>query len=180
LEHCYDQLITIDADGQHLPGDVPRLFDALPGADVVSGTRFHPQSPEIGTLPAWRLLANQAVAEMVRRHTGYSITDGACGLRAYWVSALSQLRITEAGYAVPFELWGQMARSGLVVSEVPVTRIYMSEGQPRPPDPQMLEQMIIMCERVLLRELRGESRLAFFSRLLKNASQCLWRVLKMG
>lgn len=166
LEQRYDQLITVDSDGQHLPEDVPQLFDALPETDVVSGSRFHPQSPKVGTPPAWRLLANQALAEMVCRHTGYSVTDSACGLRAYWASALSRLRITEAGYIVPFELWGQVARLGLSVSEVPVTMIYKDEGQPNPPDPQTLEQMIILCERVLLRELQGESRLAFFFRKL--------------
>lgn len=46
-----------------------------------------------------------------------------------------------------------MARSGLSVSEVPVTRIYKGEGQPHPPDSQAVEQMIILCECVLLREL---------------------------
>jgi glycosyltransferase involved in cell wall biosynthesis len=168
LERYYDQLITIDSDGQHLPEDLPRLLDALPGAEVVSGSRFHPQSPKIGSPPTWRLLANQALTEMVCRHTGYSITDSACGLRAYRASALSQLRITEAGYTVPYELWGQMACSGISVSEVPVTRIYRNEGQLQPPDSQTSEQMIALCERVLLRELRGESHSAFFFRVLKN------------
>jgi dolichol-phosphate mannosyltransferase len=171
LQHRYDQLITIDSDGQHLPEDVPRLLEALPGADVVSGSRFHPQSPRIGTPPDWRLRTNQGLAEMVYRHTGYAITDGACGLRVYWASALSHLRITEAGYVWPCELWGQMARSGLSVSEVPVTMIYESEGQPDPPDPKTLERIVILCERVLLRELQGQTRLAFFfSQVLKRTS----------
>jgi glycosyltransferase involved in cell wall biosynthesis len=176
LEQRYDPLITIDSDGQHLPEDVPRLLDALPGAEVVSGSRFHPQSSKVGTPPAWRLLANQTLAEMVRRHTGYSITDSACGLRAYRASTLSQLRITETGYTVPFELWGQMARSDLSVSEVPVTRIYRNEGQLQPPDSQTLEQMIALCERVLLRELRGESHSAFFFRVLKNTLRSVAQV----
>lgn len=179
-EQQYDQLITIDADGQHLPSDVPRLLDALSGAEVVSGSRFHPHSPAIGTPPPWRLSANQILAEMVRRHTGYPITDSACGLRAYWVSALSHLRITEAGYAWPYELWGQMARSGLSVSESPVTRIYESNDQLATPDSQTLERMIILCERVLLRELQGKSRWAFsqlFRRALGDFSEFLGLVL---
>lgn len=160
-ERRYDQLITIDADGQHLPSDVPRLLDALSETEVVSGSRFHPHSPEIGTPPPWRLSTNQILAKMVRRHTGYPITDSACGLRAYRVSVLSCLRITEAGYVWPYELWGQMARSGLSVSEVPVTRIYESKDQPPPPDSQTLGRMTILCERVLLRELQRKSRWAF-------------------
>jgi glycosyltransferase involved in cell wall biosynthesis len=168
LERQYDLLITIDSDGQHVPEEIPQLLQTLPGADIVSGSRFHPQSLNIGSPPSWRLSANQVLAEMVHRHTGYSITDSASGLRCYRTSALSKLRITEAGYAWPFELWGQMARSGLSVAEIPVTRIYSSDGQPDPPDSQTFEQMILLCESILLREMRGESSSAFLFRVLKN------------
>jgi len=178
-EQRYDQLITIDADGQHLPSDVPRLLDALSETEIVSGSRFHPHSPKIGTPPSWRISANQILTEMVHRHTGYPITDSACGLRAYRVSVLSRLRITETGYVWPYELWGQMARLGISVSEVPVTRIYESEDQPDPPDSHTLEQMVVLCERVLLRELREQSYLTFrLSLILLNVHQNLQHILK--
>lgn len=168
LERQYDLLITIDSDGQHVPEEIPQLLQTLPGADIVSGSRFHPRSLNIGSPPSWRLSANRVLAEMVHHHTGYSITDSASGLRCYRTSALSKLRITEAGYAWPFELWGQMARSGLSVAEIPVTRIYTSDGQPDPPDSQTFEQMILLCESILLREMRGESPSTQFIRVLKN------------
>jgi dolichol-phosphate mannosyltransferase len=168
LERQYDLLITIDSDGQHVPEEISQLLQTLPEADIVSGSRFHPQSLNVGSPPSWRLSANQVLAAMVHRHTGYSITDSACGLRCYRTSALSRLRITEAGYAWPFELWGQMARFGLSVVEIPVTRIYTSDGQPDPPDSQTFEHMILLCERILLREMRGESPSAFLFRALKN------------
>lgn len=167
LQHRYEALVTFDADGQHVPEEVTYLLAALSCADVVTGSRFHAQSPAIGHPPAWRLQANQFLTEMVRRHTGYSITDSACGFRAYSAMALSRLRITEPGYRMPYQLWGQMAHGSLAVSEIPVTRIYTEESI-APPDPQALARMILLCEHLLLREMRGESRLVSLVRAIKG------------
>lgn len=161
LDHGYDQVVTIDSDGQHLPEDVPRLLEALAGSDVASGSRFHPQSPQIGVAPPWRLRANQALAKVVCWHTDYVVTDGACGLRAYRASALLNLQITEAGYMWPCEMWGQMARAGLTVSEVPVTMIYRDAddagGVAVPPG--SLDGIVHQCEMVLLEALgKGRAR----------------------
>lgn len=168
LRQGYDVLITIDADGQHLPQDVPRLHEALADADVVSGSRFHPRSPRSGTPPPWRLAANQALAQMIGQHTDYAITDGACGLRAYRASALSHLRITEPGYMWPCQLWGQMARAHLAVSEVPVAMIYGEREHTHPlgskMDSKALERTVVACERILLRDLQGRFSLAQFLR----------------
>jgi glycosyltransferase involved in cell wall biosynthesis len=39
-DHGYDVAIQVDADGQHDPRYVPKLVDALAGADLVIGARF--------------------------------------------------------------------------------------------------------------------------------------------
>lgn len=39
-DHDYDVAIQVDADGQHDPRYVPKLVDALEGADLVIGSRF--------------------------------------------------------------------------------------------------------------------------------------------
>ena len=50
LEREYDGVVTLDADGQHLPGEVHNLLAAAEdGADMVLGTRAH-LFDEMGTL----------------------------------------------------------------------------------------------------------------------------------
>ena len=42
LDHGYDALVEMDADGSHQPEQLPRLLEALAGADVVLGSRWVP------------------------------------------------------------------------------------------------------------------------------------------
>ena len=40
IHRGYDRLVTMDADLSHDPADIPRLLDALEGADMVIGSRY--------------------------------------------------------------------------------------------------------------------------------------------
>lgn len=72
-----DVLITLDADGQNDPADIPRLLEALRGADVVSGVRAERRDD-------WRRRVSSRVANGVRRAViGDHITDTGCSLKAY-------------------------------------------------------------------------------------------------
>ena len=53
------------------------------------------------------------------------IRDRFCGFKAYRTSALEQLNITNAGYAMPLQLWVQAAAAELKVVEIPVPLIYL-------------------------------------------------------
>ena len=68
----------------------------------------------------------QVTAELNRR-LSMEITDAFCGFKAYRVSALKRLRLTEQGYAMPLELWAQAAAAGLRIRELPVPLIYLDE-----------------------------------------------------
>uniref|UniRef100_A0A832I4K4 Glycosyltransferase n=1 Tax=Eiseniibacteriota bacterium TaxID=2212470 RepID=A0A832I4K4_UNCEI len=72
-----DIVVTMDADLQNDPADLPRLLAALEGADVVSGVRDVRRD-------AWPRRAASAVANAVRRAAlGDTITDMGCSLKAY-------------------------------------------------------------------------------------------------
>lgn len=60
---------------------------------------------------------------------GFELTDAFCGFKAYRVSALARMEITETGYAMPLELWVQAACKKLSVVEVAVPRIYLDENR---------------------------------------------------
>ncbi len=57
------------------------------------------------------------------------LTDAFCGFKAYRVSTLAKLEITETGYAMPLELWVQAADLGLKIVELAVPLIYLDEAR---------------------------------------------------
>jgi glycosyltransferase involved in cell wall biosynthesis len=78
-------LVTMDADGQNDPADLPALVAALAQADVVSGVRSTRQD-------TWRRRASSRFANRVRQLVlGDTITDVGCSLKAYRRSAVEGL-----------------------------------------------------------------------------------------
>ncbi|MFQ5591095.1 MAG: glycosyltransferase family 2 protein [Phycisphaerae bacterium] len=122
----YDWLITMDCDEQHEPSCIPKFLAAasLDTADVISGTRYPHGCAIDETAPADRREINRRITLLLNRKLGLRITDAFCGFKAYRVSALQCFRITVPGYAMPMQLWVQLARAGLRVRELPVRLIY--------------------------------------------------------
>jgi undecaprenyl-phosphate 4-deoxy-4-formamido-L-arabinose transferase len=78
-----DVVVTMDADLQNVPEDLPRLIAAVEGgADVASGRR-------LGREDSWgRTLPSRLVNGMLRRFTGADVSDFGCAFNAYSRSAL--------------------------------------------------------------------------------------------
>jgi len=78
-------IVTMDADLQNDPADLPRVLAALENADVVSGVR-------VGRQDSWVRLVSSRIANAVRRSTlGDPVTDIGCSFKAYRREALEQL-----------------------------------------------------------------------------------------
>ncbi len=80
-------IVTMDADGQNDPADMPRLLAALEGADAVCGIRRQRQD-------VWLKRVSSRVANRVRNAiTREHITDAGCAYRALRRSALAELPV---------------------------------------------------------------------------------------
>jgi dolichol-phosphate mannosyltransferase len=123
----YDVLVTIDCDGQHEPQRIPRFVAACDNADIVSGSRYLKRYEGDSEPPAERRRINQQITAELNRRLCLQLTDAFCGFKAYRVPALKRLRLAEAGYAMPLELWVQAAAAGLRIVELPVPLIYLEE-----------------------------------------------------
>ena len=123
----FEVLVTIDCDGQHEPKRIPRFVAACAGWDIVSGSRYLKVYPGDSQPPADRRRINEQLTAEINRRLGLHLTDAFCGFKAYRVSALSKLQLTETGYAMPLELWVQAAHAGLRIRELPVPLIYLDE-----------------------------------------------------
>ena len=78
-------IVTLDADLQNDPADLPRVLAALEGADVVSGVRARRQDD-------WRRRLSSRIANAVRRAVlGDPVTDIGCSFKAYRREALEGL-----------------------------------------------------------------------------------------
>jgi glycosyltransferase involved in cell wall biosynthesis len=78
-------VVTLDADLQNDPADIPALLTALEGADVVSGVRAERHD-------SWVRRVSSRVANATRRAAlGDSVTDIGCSLKAYRREVLKDL-----------------------------------------------------------------------------------------
>lgn len=129
IRHGYDVLVTIDCDGQHEPQRIPEFVAACEGVDIVSGSRYLQDFQGDNAAPEDRRRINQQVTAEINRRLGYQLTDAFCGFKAYRAEALAKLKLSEAGYAMPLELWVRAAAAGLRIKELPVPRIYLEEAR---------------------------------------------------
>lgn len=129
LAHDYDVLVTIDCDGQHEPQRIEQFVAASRDAQIVSGSRYLKQFEGDSRPPAARRMINMEITAEVNRRLGLNLTDAFCGFKAYRADALRKLHVTETGYAMPLEVWVQVAKAGLSVLELPVPLIYLDESR---------------------------------------------------
>jgi len=81
LRHGYAVVVTFDADGQHDPGDIAALVEAVAaGADLVLGSRF--TAPEAYRGSRIRQSGRRVFAGLARILTGLDLTDPTSGLKA--------------------------------------------------------------------------------------------------
>ena len=127
IENDYQVLVTIDCDGQHEPQRIPEFVElgSRNDIDVVSGSRYLEEFAGDSSAPEQRRKVNQIITAELNERLGLELTDTFCGFKAYSVQGLKKLSIQETGYAMPLELWVQLANAGLRVVERPVPRIYL-------------------------------------------------------
>jgi glycosyltransferase involved in cell wall biosynthesis len=115
-------IVTLDADRQNDPADIPKLLAKLAeGHDVVNGWRLHRQD---GFL--LRRLPSAIANFLIARSTQVDLHDRGCSLRAFRVEVVRELR-----------LYGEMHRfipelataAGFTMAEVPVNHRPRQAGQ---------------------------------------------------
>lgn len=131
IRHGYDVLVTMDCDGQHQPHYLKEIAelvnDPANPVEMVSGSRYLRDFADSNFAPEDRRAINARITGCINEQLGLSITDSFCGFKAYRVSALSDLDITDNGYAMPLQLWVQAVDLGWRVSEFAVPRVYLDE-----------------------------------------------------
>jgi len=128
--HEYAALVQVDADGQHDPADLDLLLQGLEDADVVVGTRFHPNSTYfVGGPRRWAMvMLSKALSRMNRG----PISDPTSGFRSAGPRAIGLFAVD---YPADYlgDTVGSLAiatRRGLTIREAPVTMYFRQTGRP--------------------------------------------------
>ena len=115
-------VITVDADGQHLPRDVKKIIDAVPNHEdsLVLGVRDFK-----GKVPLRSYVGNKLTYLMFRGVTGRKITDTQTGLRAVPRAILEEVAgLSSRRYAYELEMLLTLVHRRIPIIEVPIATVY--------------------------------------------------------
>lgn len=117
-EHAYDAVITLDADGQHLPSEIPKILNAWQesGADLVIGGRAHLFDH---MLPR-RRMANRFSAWAIAKAAGTRVSDSQSGFRLYTARLLREIKLRSDGFDMESEV---IIRAGVRKMRIVVTPV---------------------------------------------------------
>jgi len=125
-----DIVVTLDADGQHKPEDIPRLIrPILMGrADLVLGSRFL-RGPQ-RNVPLIKRLGNKVLTLLTGILVGAKLTDTQTGFRALNQKALLALNL-RGGYTYVQEMIIVLCLRGYQLTEVPIYVMPREHGTSR-------------------------------------------------
>ncbi len=120
-------MITVDADRQHNPDDIPLFFPMIgtyphsiligardfSGENITGGSRFGRKFSNF-----W-----------IRLECGVSISDSQSGFRAYPVELLSKMKLHDRRYDFEVEVLTKAVWNGLTLHEVPIRVFYPPQGE---------------------------------------------------
>jgi glycosyltransferase involved in cell wall biosynthesis len=115
-----DVLVTLDADGQHNPDEIPNVVRPIAQgiADLVIGSRFI-DTKGTKEMPFYRRFGAQLITKLVNGSSKNGISDAQSGFRAYNRQALERLSPFEDGMGASVEILLKASKQDLKVCEVP-------------------------------------------------------------
>jgi glycosyltransferase involved in cell wall biosynthesis len=120
-----DVFVTLDADGQHEPNEIPCVIKPIVEgtADVVIGSRFvDPHGTD--QMPLYRRFGAKLITKLVNGSSKNGVTDAQSGFRAYNHQALECLNFFEVGMGASVEILLKANQHDLRIVEVPCTCKY--------------------------------------------------------
>jgi glycosyltransferase involved in cell wall biosynthesis len=124
LEHGFEAVVTLDADGQHDPAEIQSFLDARERtvADLIIGRR------DFSRMPPIRRLANRLGGVALSWAAGRDIPDNQSGYRLLSRRLMEALaESTEAGFEYEIEMITTCIRAGYRLDWVPIRTIYAGE-----------------------------------------------------
>lgn len=126
-EHAYDLAITMDADGQHAPSDIPAFLQAYERthSPVLVGNRMG----HVGDMPWNRRFVNRFMSDLLSRVMGQHVPDSQCGFRLYQRAAFPEgpCDAHSKRFAAESEILLRLSLQGRKIGAVTIQTIYGNE-----------------------------------------------------
>lgn len=123
----FERAITIDADGQHFPEDIPAF---------VAQAKEHPDAMLVGSrdlrmenMPGGNTFANKFSNFWFRLQTGVNLPDTQSGFRLYQLNRIGRLRFLTYRYEAELELLVFQCWKGVPMRPVGINVYYPPEGE---------------------------------------------------
>lgn len=120
LTQGFDAVITLDADGQHDPTEIPNFVSAYKdkAGDLIIGRR------DFGQMPFPNRYANPIGSWLLSKALGQRIYDNQCGFRLHTRRLLESLDLKATGFELEVEVVMQAVCLGMTIAWVPIRTIY--------------------------------------------------------
>ena len=120
-------IVTVDADGQHLAEDIDRVYGAAgsePGALILGARSFE------GDIPLKSAVGNKATRAVLKLTAGLDLKDTQTGLRAVPRSLAERcLAIESARYEFELEMLLLAKRTGIPIRETGIATVYADRNR---------------------------------------------------
>ncbi len=128
-----DLVVTMDADGEHDPDDIPRLVQTAveEAKDIVVGSRFLDKRAHAYSMPILNRISNKVSTLLLNRMFGTQITDSQSGFRVYKRDVFEKVNCREDKYLYLTEVLIRAILQGLTVTEVPIKSVYRRDKKLR-------------------------------------------------
>lgn len=125
LEKDFLYFAMLDADGQHLPEELPIFIEDASDskAALVMGSRMQ----DAAAMPVVRRMTNRFMSRVISHICRQSIPDSQCGFRLIHREIAPLLFCRSDAYDYETEMLFIVSRAGYAISSVPVSTVYADE-----------------------------------------------------
>jgi glycosyltransferase involved in cell wall biosynthesis len=119
--------ITIDSDGQHMPGDIPVFMERI--EQVPDSLLIGERNLKADNMPARNTFANKFSNLWYRIETGQRLSDTQSGFRLYPLHRLNGMKFISRRYEFEVEVIVRAAWHGIHVENIPIRVYYPPEDK---------------------------------------------------
>ena len=120
MKQGYRSVLTIDADLQHRPEEIPRFFALDNGQRVIIGTRHI----ALRDMPFARWLTNNLTSLIISIFSTQRVRDSQSGFRLIPISLLKAIQLKTVNYDFESEMLFKAGAVGCPIVEAPISTVY--------------------------------------------------------
>ncbi|OED29618.1 glycosyltransferase family 2 protein [Methanosphaera sp. WGK6] len=142
----FDIIVTIDADGQHNPAEIPDVIKPIEDdvADIVNGSRYINGTDK--NTPKYRRVGQTVLDTATNIASGVKLTDTQSGFRAFSSDSVKYFNFDPDGFGIESDMLIEASNNNLRITEVEITVRYDVETSTDNPVVQGLSVLMRILE----------------------------------